>query len=164
MQAADAKLEILPAGTETPLVESVIGDGDAKAIDDAAKAAETVDPKDAQTIGKVASAAKAVESLAASLPIHAKAWSVPPVAHVVAPYDKVLFPQARVAHEVEHMTHDDFASNADHHPAFHMCGRVGHAFRLFGSLHLSKTSWDRARELLLIAHANHTSHAPEAQS
>lgn len=56
------------------------------------------------------------------------------------PFDAMLFPIARVLHEAEHNLCDDFASNADHHPWWHFCGRVAHAMRL-STRHLRTPRW-----------------------
>lgn len=63
------------------------------------------------------------------------------------PFDRVLFPLARVLHEAEHCLADDFSSNDDHHSAWHLCGRVAHGFRLFGLRHIKTPRWV-AKELL----------------
>lgn len=50
--------------------------------------------------------------------------------YVRPPFDRVLFAKARILHEVEHNLCRDFSSNDDHHPWWHLCGRVAHALRL----------------------------------
>lgn len=50
-----------------------------------------------------------------------------------------------IAHEVEHLTCADFASNVDHHPSWHLCGR---AVPVIGTRHLSAASVAIARKLV----------------
>lgn len=67
--------------------------------------------------------------------------------YVVPPYDRQLFARRRIAHEVEHNLEPDFEHNADHHPWWHFCGRVGHGLRLRDA-HLNPRSLELADTLL----------------
>lgn len=78
------------------------------------------------------------------LPVPALAWTGTENAGEIC---YVVLGRRRIAHEVEHNLAPDFQSNADHHPARHFCGRVGHAIRL-SDRHLDPRSLELADELI----------------